>query len=348
MTNRLRNRARPAMTWFGGTAWRPMAWRVSDSTITMRVKLVIMISSDGATASSVRTRMTTMLWLGPLVPGSCTLMSTLPDPAEEPAPAPAVAPALAPADAPAPVPTPLVPVPTEGASAPVAAAGIDGAVTTGAVWALAGWVPAVIVTAETTATMARAAAAATFARARRETVRAERSIGGGRSGGLADRALADLVEERRPRRWQRAQGAGLERAGAVGASPDREGLDGHGLGGLGLVLDQQVVDGGLGQDLDVGLGHAEHEATVGRADEHDRAAAPERLAAHDLDRRRRGPAAAGAAPTGAPAPDALALVERPTGEGHQHQDDAEGDDEADEEGGDRDVVHRGVQPLAPS
>ena len=38
--------------------------RVSDSTITMRVKLVSITSSAGAIASTVSSRMMTMLWLG--------------------------------------------------------------------------------------------------------------------------------------------------------------------------------------------------------------------------------------------------------------------------------------------
>jgi hypothetical protein len=58
MTNRLRNRARPTSTWFGGMPWRPRAFRVSDSTMMMRVKLVVMTISAGATESSVSRMMT--------------------------------------------------------------------------------------------------------------------------------------------------------------------------------------------------------------------------------------------------------------------------------------------------
>ncbi len=35
------------MTWFGGAVCTPTAWRRSDSTMTMRVKLVIIISAAG-------------------------------------------------------------------------------------------------------------------------------------------------------------------------------------------------------------------------------------------------------------------------------------------------------------
>ena len=64
ITNRLRNSASPITTWFGGIAVRPSALRVSDSTITMRVKLVSITISAGAIASTVSSRMMTMLWFG--------------------------------------------------------------------------------------------------------------------------------------------------------------------------------------------------------------------------------------------------------------------------------------------
>src|SRR4051794_23356741 len=67
ITKRLRNRARPTTTWLGGIAWRPRAFLVSDSTITMRVKLVIIIKMAGATVSSVSATMIVMLWLGLLI-----------------------------------------------------------------------------------------------------------------------------------------------------------------------------------------------------------------------------------------------------------------------------------------
>ena len=51
-------------TWLGGIDGRPSAFRVSDSTITIRVKLVIITSSAGAIASSVSMRMMTTLWPG--------------------------------------------------------------------------------------------------------------------------------------------------------------------------------------------------------------------------------------------------------------------------------------------
>ena len=68
MTNRLRNNASPITTWFGGIDGRPSALRVSDSTMTMRVKLVSMTRSAGATASTVSRRMMMMLWPGFLLP----------------------------------------------------------------------------------------------------------------------------------------------------------------------------------------------------------------------------------------------------------------------------------------
>src|SRR5688572_1860465 len=72
ITKKLRNMASPTITWLGGIVWSPRALRVSDSTITMRVKLVSMISSAGATASSVMSTMISRLWLGfpPMPPRS--------------------------------------------------------------------------------------------------------------------------------------------------------------------------------------------------------------------------------------------------------------------------------------
>src|SRR5947209_2538646 len=67
ITKRLRNRARPTTTWLGGMACRPKALRVSDSTMTMRVKLVIIIKMAGATVRSVSATMIVMLWLGLLM-----------------------------------------------------------------------------------------------------------------------------------------------------------------------------------------------------------------------------------------------------------------------------------------
>src|SRR5438105_4489712 len=64
ITKKLRNMASPTITWLGGIVWSPRALRVSDSTITMRVKLVSMMSSAGATDSSVMSTMIIRLWLG--------------------------------------------------------------------------------------------------------------------------------------------------------------------------------------------------------------------------------------------------------------------------------------------
>src|SRR5690606_34536585 len=64
MMNRLRNSARPASTWFGGTPVIPNAFRVSASTTKILVKLVIISSSDGATESKVMVSRTTTGLLG--------------------------------------------------------------------------------------------------------------------------------------------------------------------------------------------------------------------------------------------------------------------------------------------
>src|SRR3954454_7474461 len=47
------NSDRPMRIWLGGNCCVPMAWRRSDSTITMRVKLVIMIRIAGASDKTV-------------------------------------------------------------------------------------------------------------------------------------------------------------------------------------------------------------------------------------------------------------------------------------------------------
>ena len=44
----------PTITWFGGAACSPSAWRISDRTITMRVKLVISSSAAGRNESAVK------------------------------------------------------------------------------------------------------------------------------------------------------------------------------------------------------------------------------------------------------------------------------------------------------
>src|SRR3954469_22020774 len=64
MMNRLRNSDRPASTWFGGTELRPSAFRVSERTTKIFVKLVTSSSSDGATARTVIVRSSVRLWLG--------------------------------------------------------------------------------------------------------------------------------------------------------------------------------------------------------------------------------------------------------------------------------------------
>src|SRR5690349_19160251 len=64
MTNRLRNSARPAITWFGGTAMSPSAFRVMDRTTKILVNAVVMSSSAGATDRAVIARITTIDPLG--------------------------------------------------------------------------------------------------------------------------------------------------------------------------------------------------------------------------------------------------------------------------------------------
>src|SRR4051812_1010556 len=69
MTNRVRNSARPASTWFGGVACSPRALRVRPSTTKILVKLVVSSSRAGATDRAVMARITTMELLGlPFLP----------------------------------------------------------------------------------------------------------------------------------------------------------------------------------------------------------------------------------------------------------------------------------------
>src|SRR5450830_68487 len=53
MTKKVRNSASPIITWFGGADCVPSAWRSSDSTMTMRVKPVIISSTAGRKVSDV-------------------------------------------------------------------------------------------------------------------------------------------------------------------------------------------------------------------------------------------------------------------------------------------------------
>src|SRR2546423_13921802 len=64
ITKKLRNMARPTITWLGGIVCRPRGLGVRQSTMTMRVKPVSMMSSAGATDSSVIRAMISRLWLG--------------------------------------------------------------------------------------------------------------------------------------------------------------------------------------------------------------------------------------------------------------------------------------------
>src|SRR5260370_30031565 len=125
--NRLRNRARPASTWLGGTLVRPSALRVSDSTTKIFVKLVHSSSRAGATDSTVSASMMTIELLGlpdgpdtPLPPTATALPQLAALPEAGPAgPAGPVGPAGAPAASrtaraatPAPPATPPAPPPT--------------------------------------------------------------------------------------------------------------------------------------------------------------------------------------------------------------------------------------------
>src|SRR5882757_4109595 len=64
MMNMLRNSARPASTWLGGTLDRPSALRVMLSTTNTLVKLVQSRSSAGATDSTVIAMMMVIVLLG--------------------------------------------------------------------------------------------------------------------------------------------------------------------------------------------------------------------------------------------------------------------------------------------
>jgi hypothetical protein len=109
-----KKRANPARSWLGGTFWRPRAWRVRESTMIMRVKLVRMINSEGATARSVRPMMMTRLVLG------------------LPAPPPRLIDI---------VPPELVPVPEVGCAGVAGVAGVEGA--TAVTWVWVGPLPVV-------------------------------------------------------------------------------------------------------------------------------------------------------------------------------------------------------------
>jgi hypothetical protein len=68
MTSAVRNSARLTSTAFGGACCKPSAVRSKDSTTTMRTKLVVMMTIDGASESTVRR------------PISCTTRSVRPAP----------------------------------------------------------------------------------------------------------------------------------------------------------------------------------------------------------------------------------------------------------------------------
>ena len=61
ITKKVRNSDSPTMTWLGGAVGVPMAWRSSDSTITMRVKAVIISSTAGRKPSAVKN---SSVWIG--------------------------------------------------------------------------------------------------------------------------------------------------------------------------------------------------------------------------------------------------------------------------------------------
>ena len=62
--NKLKNNARPTSTWFGGMVCNPSAFRVSDKTTTIFVKLVHSINAAGANEITVIIKMMTIDWLG--------------------------------------------------------------------------------------------------------------------------------------------------------------------------------------------------------------------------------------------------------------------------------------------
>jgi len=53
MMKKVRNRARPSRTWFGGEVWVPIAVRSKAKTMMMRVKLVIISTTAGRKESTV-------------------------------------------------------------------------------------------------------------------------------------------------------------------------------------------------------------------------------------------------------------------------------------------------------
>src|SRR5580698_4077568 len=55
ITNSVRNSDRPTSTWLGGVVVVPSAWRISDSTMMMRVKLVIISTIAGRNDSIAST-----------------------------------------------------------------------------------------------------------------------------------------------------------------------------------------------------------------------------------------------------------------------------------------------------
>ncbi len=61
MTKKVRNNERPMTTWLGGADWVPSAWRSSDSTMTIRVKPVIMSRMAGRKDSAVKN---SSVWIG--------------------------------------------------------------------------------------------------------------------------------------------------------------------------------------------------------------------------------------------------------------------------------------------
>ena len=61
MMKKLRNSESPISTWFGGDCAVPSAWRRIASTMTMRVKDVMLSSTAGSSVSSVISRSTWML-----------------------------------------------------------------------------------------------------------------------------------------------------------------------------------------------------------------------------------------------------------------------------------------------
>ena len=72
MMKKVRNRDSPTRTWLGGEVWVPRAWRSSDMTMMMRVKLVVISTIAGMKDSEVissRVCIDRLYWVPPPAAG---------------------------------------------------------------------------------------------------------------------------------------------------------------------------------------------------------------------------------------------------------------------------------------